>query len=76
MKVRYFKFDSVEQLSKAKQHLEKSYPDITVLDKPTDLTLVVEMRNSLIFDDIRIAPIMFNYGGSLIEETPTMQDNS
>ena len=76
MDVRHFKFDSMEQLSNAKRHLEKTYPDIALLVKPSEMILVVEIRNSLIFDDLRIAPIMFKFGGNLIEEKPHMQDNS
>lgn len=74
MNVRYFKFKSEKELSNAKRYVEKTYPDIAVLDNTTDLTLGVELRNSFLFDDIRIAPALKVMGGEIIGETPLKQD--
>ena len=66
MNIRYFNFESVDKLSAAKRYLEKNYPDLAVLESTADLKLGVELRNSFMFDDIRVAPALKVFGGEII----------
>ena len=67
MDVRIFKFNSADKLSKAKGYLEINYPYLAVLDDINNLTLAVELRNSVIFDT-RIEACLKLYDGMLVSE--------
>lgn len=67
MDMRYFKFDSKNHFSEASLFLKKQYPDFAVLEKPTELILAVESKNSTALDDQRIAPLLRKMGGELID---------
>lgn len=65
----HFTFSNIDTLTTASTNMSKLHPDVSVLALPDTLTLVVEARNSIIFDS-KIIAFITSAGGKLVEDAP------